>query len=89
MTTNQNLFVEEEGNSAKLDFEFYVDGIVYDGKFFQLDNLTFNTSHSKLWVWKYETEIGAFNLDYLSSAKIDWGFRGQAGPIIINQKINK
>ena len=90
MTTNQGLFVEDsykdkEGNSVKHDFEFYVDGIEYDGKVFQLDNLTFNTAHSKLWVWKYDKEISSFGLDYLTSAKINWGFRGQAGPTIVHQ----
>ena len=90
ITTNQNLFVEDsykdkEGNSVKHDFEFYVDGIEYDGKIFQLDNLTFNTAHSRLWVWKYDKEISSFGLDYLTSAKINWGFRGQAGPPIVHQ----
>ena len=59
--------------------------IEYDGKIFQLDNLTFNTAHSRLWVWKYDKEISSFGLDYLTSAKINWGFRGQAGPTIVHQ----
>ena len=94
MTTNQSLFVEDssedkEGNITKYDFEDYVDGIKYDGKIYQSDNLTFNTAHSRLWIWKYDKEISSFGLDYLTSVKIDWGFRGQAGPTIIHQKANK
>ena len=94
MTTNQSLFLEDsyedkEGNSTKIDFEFYIDGINYDGKIFELDNLTFNTAHSRLWVWKYDKEISSFGLDYLTSAKMDWGFRGQAGPTIIHEKSDK
>ena len=30
-------------------------------------------------------ETGDFELDYLTSQKIDWGFRGQAGPVIIKE----
>ena len=90
MTTNQSLFAEDswedsEGRTQYSDSEFYLDAIQYDDKVFVLDNLSFKDAHSRVWVWKHNDETGGFELDYLTSQKIDWGFRGQAGPVIIKE----
>ena len=40
-------------------------------------------SHSRLWVWQYNSEIGDFELDYLTRVNVDWGYRSESGPAII------
>ena len=89
MTTNQGLFVEDSwedahaGNTVTSDHEFYLDAIEYKGVVYELDGLRFENAHSRLWIWRHNTETDCFELDYLTSANVDWGYRGQSGPVVI------
>ena len=88
MTVNQSLFVEDsykdaDGNTISSDFEFYLDAIEYKGVDYELNNLSFENAHSRLWVWQYNSETADFELDYLTSANIDGGYRSEPGHTII------
>ena len=88
MTVNQSLFVEDsyedaDGNIISSDFEFYLDAIEYKGVDYELNNLSFENARSRLWVWQYNSETEEFELDYLTSANVDWGYRSESGSTII------